>query len=428
MSVVGESHCVGHQLWHVHDVDHPRHDPAARRLLGDPVVEVYARLDAVVGEHLAAAGADADRATCTCRTACGPHYDGDHLLDEVLRPHRRGRPDDPAHAGGAPGSPHAALGRMPDVARSTALARSRPRPAAPDRDARPPVPAIPPGRPSPTGAGTRSRTTRSSAPSGSTWSVASHQASSREAARSTGSRRSITRGAARAHQRRHRPAGRPARRPRRRGPRAVGRRHLPGPVRGVGPQRPDRAGVVAPTIGTVYAPYEHWRTGDHHDRGLLLAARPGDRAGRRADSMGLTEDRPHPRRRRSAIELDEVDGRAAARPRRARAPGDARAARRRGPGASRPSTAAGRRRGGAPHASPSVDSTSNRRRPPMAEGALDLARAAIGAGPRPAQADLDREAAALRQRVHHARPGEPASGRRCAGSTPSRWRRTASSR
>ena len=52
IDVVAEAHCVGHQLWHVHDVDHPRHDPAVRRVLGDPIVEVYKRLDAVVGEPL----------------------------------------------------------------------------------------------------------------------------------------------------------------------------------------------------------------------------------------------------------------------------------------------------------------------------------------------------------------------------------------
>ena len=49
-TVLGEGHCVGHQLWHVHDTSHPRHDPAARLLLGDPVEEVYIRLDGVVGD------------------------------------------------------------------------------------------------------------------------------------------------------------------------------------------------------------------------------------------------------------------------------------------------------------------------------------------------------------------------------------------
>ncbi|HKY66671.1 MAG TPA: alkaline phosphatase family protein, partial [Acidimicrobiales bacterium] len=83
LSILGESHCVGHQLWHVHQEDHPRHDPAARRILGDPVVEIYKRLDTVVGDHLAQLDG---QATCYVHLSHGmqSHFDGDHLLDEVL--------------------------------------------------------------------------------------------------------------------------------------------------------------------------------------------------------------------------------------------------------------------------------------------------------------------------------------------------------
>ncbi len=109
LSVFGESHCVGHQLWHVHQEDHPRHDPAARRILGDPVLEVYQRLDAVVGDHLAQVDGDT---TCYVHLSHGmqSHFDGDHLLDEVLAATRRRRPvtgaDRVAH-------PHRALGPRP---------------------------------------------------------------------------------------------------------------------------------------------------------------------------------------------------------------------------------------------------------------------------------------------------------------------------
>ena len=47
VTVIGEPHGVGHQLWHVHDPSHPRHDPAARAVFGDPVEQVYERIDAL---------------------------------------------------------------------------------------------------------------------------------------------------------------------------------------------------------------------------------------------------------------------------------------------------------------------------------------------------------------------------------------------
>src|SRR5262249_2180174 len=37
MTIFGDSHCVGHQCWHLHDPTHPRHDPALATTLGDPV-------------------------------------------------------------------------------------------------------------------------------------------------------------------------------------------------------------------------------------------------------------------------------------------------------------------------------------------------------------------------------------------------------
>ena len=44
LAVCGESHAVGHQLWHVRDPRHPRHDPAVAAALGDPL-KVQALLD-----------------------------------------------------------------------------------------------------------------------------------------------------------------------------------------------------------------------------------------------------------------------------------------------------------------------------------------------------------------------------------------------
>jgi len=93
MTVFGEAHCVGHQFWHVHDVDHPRHDPAVRARLGDPILEMYRLIDTTLGEHLARLDADTT-VYVQLSHGMGPHYDGDHLLEHVLRRFEDGTSDD----------------------------------------------------------------------------------------------------------------------------------------------------------------------------------------------------------------------------------------------------------------------------------------------------------------------------------------------
>jgi predicted AlkP superfamily phosphohydrolase/phosphomutase len=84
MSVLGESHCTGHQFWAVHDTDHPWHDRAVRAEIGDPMVEMYGRLDAAVADHLDRVAPDA-LVYLHLPHGMGPHYDGTHVLDDVLR-------------------------------------------------------------------------------------------------------------------------------------------------------------------------------------------------------------------------------------------------------------------------------------------------------------------------------------------------------
>lgn len=84
ISVYGDTHAVGHQLWHVHDAAHPRHDPAALQVAGgDPVLRIYRDLDAAVGEHRAKAGPNATFLLLLSH-GMGAHYDGTHMLDEIL--------------------------------------------------------------------------------------------------------------------------------------------------------------------------------------------------------------------------------------------------------------------------------------------------------------------------------------------------------
>ncbi len=82
--VFGESHCVGHQCWHVHDRGHPHHDPALRARLGDPLLDVYQRLDRALGELLAQLGPET-LVIVLLSHGMGPHYDGTFLLDDLLR-------------------------------------------------------------------------------------------------------------------------------------------------------------------------------------------------------------------------------------------------------------------------------------------------------------------------------------------------------
>ena len=57
MAVMGETHCVGHQFWHLHDATTaPR--PRAGGRLGDPLVTSTAGSTRFVGDHLAALGPD----------------------------------------------------------------------------------------------------------------------------------------------------------------------------------------------------------------------------------------------------------------------------------------------------------------------------------------------------------------------------------
>jgi len=90
----GESHCVGHQCWHVHDPSHPKHDPALLKGIGDPIRDVYIALDGAVGRLLEYAGRETT-VLLQCSHGMSAHYDATYLLDEVLR-RLEGRPAPPA--------------------------------------------------------------------------------------------------------------------------------------------------------------------------------------------------------------------------------------------------------------------------------------------------------------------------------------------
>ncbi|MEN8133870.1 MAG: alkaline phosphatase family protein [Pseudomonadota bacterium] len=57
--VFGETHCVGHQLWHFLDTTHPHFEPSAHQRLRNGIREVYANIDQGIGRIIEAAGPEA---------------------------------------------------------------------------------------------------------------------------------------------------------------------------------------------------------------------------------------------------------------------------------------------------------------------------------------------------------------------------------
>lgn len=302
-TVLGEAHCVGHQFWHVHDERHPRHDPAARQLLGDPVADVYARLDAVIGDLVAQVPPDTT-VYVQMNHGMGPHFDGDHLLDQLLE-----RIDDSMRGRFTPGRT-TRIGRRvydstPDALRgiarrsAAAAARGKARRGAP----------VVAGR-----AGPDPDRRFFQIPGNTTVGAVRFNVLGRE-------ERGIVRPGADLDRLMSTvsdallevidiDSGRPLVRAVRRSDDVFEHAH--------GDRLPDlfvewdRSSLVervwSPTTGTVAAPYDHWRTGDHHERGVLLARGPGIAPGHRPASIVLQDVAPTIAAALD-VTLPDVDGR-----------------------------------------------------------------------------------------------------------------------
>lgn len=82
--VFADSHCAGHQLWHLHDSKHPMHDRAIVETVGDPLRDIYVALDRAIGSILESVSDDAVVFLFSSH-GMGPHFDGTTLLDDILR-------------------------------------------------------------------------------------------------------------------------------------------------------------------------------------------------------------------------------------------------------------------------------------------------------------------------------------------------------
>jgi predicted AlkP superfamily phosphohydrolase/phosphomutase len=83
MTVYTEAHCVGHRCWHIHDDQHPRHDPAIANEVGDPLKDTYIALDRSLKRLVDEAGAEA-RIIVYLSHGIGPRRTGTFLLDRIL--------------------------------------------------------------------------------------------------------------------------------------------------------------------------------------------------------------------------------------------------------------------------------------------------------------------------------------------------------
>jgi predicted AlkP superfamily phosphohydrolase/phosphomutase len=135
IQVFSETHCVGHQCWHLHDAAHPAHDPSIAAEIGDPVRTVYRAVDAALGDILRAAGDT--RVVVFSSHGMLHRFGAQFLLGDILvrlgvtEPRR-----DPTEVAMrvARRAAVAAWRRLPDRVRRplrTARARARPRPAQP---------------------------------------------------------------------------------------------------------------------------------------------------------------------------------------------------------------------------------------------------------------------------------------------------------
>lgn len=84
LAVFADSHCAGHQCWHLNDPTHPWFDGAVARRTGNPMRDVYAALDGCIGNLIEMVDGHTTVIVLASH-GMGPYYDAGHMLDEFLR-------------------------------------------------------------------------------------------------------------------------------------------------------------------------------------------------------------------------------------------------------------------------------------------------------------------------------------------------------
>lgn len=301
LSVFGEAHCAGHQAWHLHDPRHPEHDPASVARIGDPVREVYRRFDTVLAEHLTRAGDDT-AVYVHLSHGMGPHFDGTHLIDIILR---RLDPAEPDKRGRRSQLAAGALGRLP--AAWTAGAAGAAAPLIRRRMERfPPQP----NEPSPLPHADRSwfEVPNNTVVGGVRLNLRGREPHGRIDPADFD--RVCDRLADHLREIVNLDTGEPMAREVVRSDSIYRRRHddaMPDLFIRWNPSAPIER-VYSPRIGTVVEPYHDWRTGDHIAHGLLFVRAPGVVPGRRPTPI-RTVDVSASLAGALGVDLGDVDGR-----------------------------------------------------------------------------------------------------------------------
>jgi hypothetical protein len=81
--VSADTHCAGHQLWHLSDQQHDRYDQALVDAIGNPLRDIYQAIDTSLGRILQRIPPDCVTMVFASH-GIGPHWDGLHLMDDVL--------------------------------------------------------------------------------------------------------------------------------------------------------------------------------------------------------------------------------------------------------------------------------------------------------------------------------------------------------
>ena len=83
MTAFAETHCVGHNFWHLTDENHPEYDSELAKTLGDSVFNVYSLIDSEIAKIIDSA--PDVTFFIVSPEGMGPSYTGSHLLPEILR-------------------------------------------------------------------------------------------------------------------------------------------------------------------------------------------------------------------------------------------------------------------------------------------------------------------------------------------------------
>ena len=83
ITVFAETHCAGHNFFHLMDESHPLYDNELASQLGDSVFKIYSLIDSEIGKII-----ESNRDTALMIISpegMGPNFTGSHLLPEILR-------------------------------------------------------------------------------------------------------------------------------------------------------------------------------------------------------------------------------------------------------------------------------------------------------------------------------------------------------